>query len=173
MLAHYTNASSLYFIYKGSQAAPCFPMFVSIYMHLVCLSEWACVREFMFPCAEYVEYFCRHVGAFPCLRRNSDTDTLCWTVFPSSTPLFLPTTEGLREGAREGGRCRKVGGRERGRSTNTHQSLNKHLKTTAENLPRRFMSFCICFCTTWALKYWLCLLTLSVSLRELTTMYAE
>lgn len=41
---------------------------------------------------------------FPCLRRNSDTGTLCWT-FLSITRSSPPrrVTEGSREGAREGG----------------------------------------------------------------------
>lgn len=155
-------ACSLYIV-QEYQAAPYFSMFFSIYMRFVCFCEWVGVWVCLSMCV--FEYVCRHVGAFPCLRRNSDTGTLCWKC------LFLPSYRRL-EGGSEGGRCRKVGASERGRSMNTHQSLNKHLKTTAESLPGRLcMLFCIYFCATWALT--LAVLIEDVSLRDLTTVCAE
>lgn len=134
-------ACSLYIV-QEYQAAPCFPMFVSIYMSIVCASEWVC---------ELCVSMCRVCWSMSAgmwvhshVWGGTLTQARCVKHFLSpSIPLFLPSYRRL-EGGSEGGRCRKVGGRERGRSANTHQSLNKHLKTSAENLPGRLcMPLCI------------------------------
>lgn len=139
--ANHANTSSLSFIYSPRISGS---LYVHVCFHLHRLCVWLCGCPSVFLCAEGVLVCLQACGCVPMSEKGTLTRALCGEHFsPSSVPLLLPSYRRLGGGC-EGGRCSEVGGRERGRSTSTHQSFSTHLKTTAEILLGRFcMSSCI------------------------------
>lgn len=85
----------------------------------MCWSVWACVVSSVF------EHARGRVGAFPCLRRNSDTGTLCVEQLSSSalTPIVALLQ---KSGPRESRRRLGLGGRRRARDRYEQPSKFKH-----------------------------------------------
>lgn len=84
----HSHTSSLWFIYRTTSSFFSPPR-ACFRRHQLCVLQWVGVR------LRVLKYSCRRVGAFPCLRRNSDTGTACPTP-PLS--IILSSTQGLREG---------------------------------------------------------------------------
>lgn len=92
------------------------------------------------------ECACRRVGAFPCLRRNSDTEMLRWTVLPvilSSLVAELQKAWG-KEVWKGGRKKASEGGRQRGLPTSPSKFKTNIWRQVQETSPERlYMSFWI------------------------------
>lgn len=111
---------------------------VCFHLHELCMYKRVGAWEWVSMCSVCV-FVSMSVGMWVHSHVWCGTQARCVEHFlPSSVPLYSQNYKRL-EGGSEGGRCRKVEGGAWGRSTNTHQSLNKHLKTTPGKPPWEIM----------------------------------